>query len=104
MSDRLLHGQCEHLTRSPTGALCEVCGNAAHYVLSDEALDFCADCAVALLSEQASRLHVLLKGLVEAEKDPCSFDHHGQCQMHGWFGEPGECYTRQAREAVGLDA
>lgn len=47
-------------------------------------------------------LRELLRGLVAAEDQPCSFDHHGYCQEHGWDGEPGECYVRLARAAVGI--
>lgn len=48
-------------------------------------------------------LRKLLAELVGGEDAPCRFDHHGYCQEHGWFGAPGECGTREAREAVGLD-
>lgn len=51
---------------------------------------------------EVDRLRELLTALVESEDQPCRYDHHGYCQEHGWFGEPGECYTRFAREAVGL--
>lgn len=50
-----------------------------------------------------AELRKLLTGLVEGEDQPCRFDHHGYCQEHGWFGEPGECYLAQARTALGLD-
>lgn len=59
---------------------------------------------VAAAEREVERLRKLLRGLVEVEDQPCRFDHHGYCQEHGWFGEPGECYTRDARIAVGLDA
>lgn len=55
------------------------------------------------METEVETLRRLLTGLVEAESDPCSFDHHGCCQMHGWFGDPGECYTREARELLGLN-
>lgn len=58
--------------------------------------------ALTVARAENERLRELLTGLVESEDEPCSFDHHGYCQEHGWFGEPGECYTRLAREAVGL--
>lgn len=45
----------------------------------------------------------LLRGFVEHEDQPCQFDHHGCCQEHGWFGEPGECGVREARQLLGLD-
>lgn len=33
----------------------------------------------------------LIRDLAEAEfKEPCSFDHHGYCQAHGWFDTPSE--------------
>lgn len=44
----------------------------------------------------------LLQGFVEGETEPCRFDHHGCCQEHGWFGEPGECGVREAREMLGI--
>jgi hypothetical protein len=56
----------------------------------------------ALMAERDRALE-LLRGLVEPESDPCSFDHHGYCQAHGWFGEPGECGVREARQLLGLD-
>lgn len=58
----LSRDEADNLTRSPADALCEMCGEAAYYVLSDEALDFCADCAVSLLSEQARALTVAANG------------------------------------------
>lgn len=55
------------------------------------------------METEIEALRRLLTGLVEAEDDPCWFDHHGCCQAHGWFGDPGECYTREARELLGLN-
>jgi hypothetical protein len=48
------------------------------------------------------RVREILRTLVEGEDSQCRYDHHGYCQEHGYFGEPGECGTRDAREAVGL--
>jgi hypothetical protein len=31
-----------------------------------------------------------------ADSEACSFDHHGHCQAHGWFGE-GPCNMARAR-------
>lgn len=50
------------------------------------------------------RVRTLLHELVEGEDRPCRFDHHGYCQEHSSFGEPGSCLTADAREALGLDA
>jgi hypothetical protein len=71
----------------------------------ERAFDIVIDVTAAidkLRGQERDRLRMLLTGLVEGEDQPCSFDHNGCCQEHGWFGEPGECYTRMAREAVGL--
>lgn len=43
----------------------------------------------------AEALGILLE-LVEHEDQLCSFDHHGHCQEHRWFGED-VCVTRRAR-------
>lgn len=51
-----------------------------------------------------SRVRELLMEFVEGDRNSCQFDHHGYCQEHGWFGEPGECGLRDGREAVGFDA
>lgn len=55
--------------------------------------------------KQLEYLRWLLLNFVEYEGDPCSFDHNGFCQEHGWFGDnPGDCNVRWAREELGLDA
>lgn len=55
-----------------------------------------------LTYEQIERALTILEEMVGAEDGPCRFDHHGYCQQHGWFGEPGECGTREAQELLGL--
>lgn len=55
-----------------------------------------------MANERIALLEGLLRALVEGEDQPCSYDHLGCCQEHGWFGEPGECGIRSAREALGL--
>jgi hypothetical protein len=52
----LSRDEADDVARSPADAVCEMCGDAAHYVLTDEALDFCADCAVSLLGEGGRQL------------------------------------------------
>lgn len=83
--------------QSETGAALKIEWNSDDEVCVD-------DGAWRTASPLEHRLRDLLMGLVEVEDQPCSFDHHGYCQEHGWFGEPGECYTRLAREAVGLSS
>jgi hypothetical protein len=51
----------------------------------------------------AGELAATLYEFVEGEGDPCRFDHHGYCQEHGYFGEPGDCHVRRGRELLGLD-
>lgn len=45
----------------------------------------------------------MLLELVEDESEPCSFDHHGYCQEHGWFATDPACVYRRARKVLGLD-
>lgn len=47
-----------------------------------------------------TRLRDMLVGFVEVETDPCSFDHHGACQTHGW--SEGPCGVATARVALKL--
>lgn len=41
----------------------------------------------------------LLLELVDdlADLDPCSFDHHGNCQAHGWTRSDRQCPHRRAQ-------
>lgn len=40
----------------------------------------------------------LVRDLAEAEfKRPCSFDHHGYCQEHGWFETDPPCPIPRAK-------
>lgn len=57
------------------------------------------------LVEHIDALEDVLKGYVEQENEPCWFDHHGNCQEHGWFiDEPGEvCGVVRGRKLLGLD-
>jgi hypothetical protein len=50
-----------------------------------------------------ARVRMILRDFVIHESDPCSFDHHGYCQEHGYFGEPGECHVRAGREALRIN-
>lgn len=43
------------------------------------------------------RLRSLIADLFDA--DPCQFDHHGNCQAHGWFGE-AKCPHARAKEVL----
>jgi hypothetical protein len=48
----------------------------------------------------------LLAAFVEVEKEPCRFDHNGDCQEHGDFGlvyENRKCSVRVGRDLLGLD-
>ena len=36
------------------------------------------------------------------DEEPCSLDHHGFCQAHGWFGER-ECNMARARRWLAPD-
>jgi hypothetical protein len=46
---------------------------------------------------------VLLIELTEAEWNyPCQFDHHGNCQAHDSFGEPGDCVIPRVRKWLGV--
>lgn len=57
-----------------------------------------------MITDPTDQFHIkavkLLQTFVEGEDSPCHFDHHGYCQEHGWFGEPGECNVREARELL----
>lgn len=46
--------------------------------------------------ELAPVVEMLDRLAVNTDDDPCRWDHHGQCQEHGWLGpEPG-CGDRDA--------
>lgn len=34
------------------------------------------------------------------DPDPCSFDHHGYCQAHGWFDVEPKCPHARAKEII----
>ncbi len=36
------------------------------------------------------------------DPDPCSFDHHGYCQAHGWTGTTPRCPHARAKEMLDL--
>jgi hypothetical protein len=42
----------------------------------------------------------IINDLTEAEVEPCSYDHHGDCQTHGWFETDPICAVRRGREFV----
>lgn len=52
------------------------------------------------LAAHAKAAQALLDTFIDDE--PCSFDHHGYCQTHGWFHE-GECNMARARRLLGLE-
>lgn len=52
--------------------------------------------------EKFTKVAAYLANFVGDECMPCRYDHHGYCQEHGWFGEPGECGVREARELLGI--
>lgn len=49
------------------------------------------------LRGQAEKLASTLADFLDDE--PCEFDHHGYCQMHGWLDE-GECSMSRARRIL----
>lgn len=53
--------------------------------------------AVAKIIAENDRLRSLIADLFDA--DPCQFDHHGNCQAHGWFGE-AKCPHARAKEVL----
>lgn len=51
------------------------------------------------LVEEVRRLRCLVRDFVDP--DPCSFDHHGYCKVHGHLsGEPGSCPHGRARKLL----
>ncbi len=36
------------------------------------------------------------------DPDPCSFDHHGYCQAHGWLDTEPRCPHARAKEMLDL--
>lgn len=60
----------------------------------------CRDAVPPLLAALASA-HDLIRSFIDP--GPCSFDHHGGCQAHGYLDlEPGEkCLQQQAKDFVG---
>lgn len=42
------------------------------------------------------RLQKIVNDLTDP--DPCSFDHHGYCQAHGWFDVEPKCPHARAKE------
>lgn len=51
-------------------------------------------------SDLAEMIQVL-QDCVGHETAPCSFDHHGYCQEHGYLQE-GECHVARGRRLLGL--
>lgn len=45
-----------------------------------------------------------LRGMLDElyDTNPCSFDHHGYCQEHGWLQE-GTCIMARVKEELGLE-
>jgi len=43
-------------------------------------------------------LYDLIDALID--EDECSFDHHGHCQAHSYFGEPGQCPHNKAKKVL----
>lgn len=43
-----------------------------------------------------------LIGLIRdlADPDPCTYDHHGHCQAHGWFAYDRRCPHARAQDLL----
>jgi hypothetical protein len=62
------------------------------------------------VARAASELREALPALLEAaglleifiDDDPCSLDHCGYCQAHGWMDE-SECHNARARRLLGME-
>ena len=54
---------------------------------------------LAILDTPADARVAEWRGLVEdfLDPDPCSYDHHGYCQAHGWFETEPPCPHKRAR-------
>ena len=46
-------------------------------------------------TDEILQLRILLKDLVD--DDPCTFDHHGYCQAHGWMSTDSLCPHARAK-------
>jgi hypothetical protein len=89
-------GLCSYIHSSREEAYCSTCFVDLNALIAEH-------CRLKLEAwEERDKLVKLLTKMVEGEDDICWFDHHGCCQEHGWFGEPGECGIREARELLGL--
>lgn len=55
-----------------------------------------------LLNRELERVRTELSGLVRdfIDPDPCSFDHHGYCQTHGWFDTDPACPHGRAKRLL----
>ena len=40
----------------------------------------------------------IIRGMVDP--DECSYDHHGNCQAHGWTGTDPSCPHKRAKELL----
>ena len=52
-------------------------------------------------SDEIGRLRALVADL--ADPDPCTFDHHGHCQAHGWLSAATPCPHCRAKQ-IGIGA
>lgn len=52
-----------------------------------------------LAKRDARRIVDLLRDLTDP--DPCTFDHHGYCQAHGWMATEPRCPHARAKEMLG---
>lgn len=79
------------------------CFDCSEYCYPSEG---CMGCETPRLRSEIEKLRALLTSCVGSEKDPCEFDHHGNCQAHGSFLTGDEvgpsCHVAEARALLGL--
>ena len=77
---------------SVSAMICTTCGESLNQCgcdSFDQQLIDCSDC---------TELRRLITDLTDP--DPCSFDHHGYCQAHGWFDVEPKCPHARAKELI----
>jgi hypothetical protein len=84
---------------TPSGLTRYVIRGGGEFLASEKG-GFVMHSDVASLEEENKRLRELLDDLYD--DSPCSFDHHGYCQEHGWL-QPGTCIMARVRAALSGD-